>query len=112
MLVLIELWEQKIRSPLLLDGVPRRKLFRVALELLEAEQLGAQRRQVVAAPCRLDSLPVAAAPDGADGAAKASPAVVQASLSSLTSATLRLHNEVQSVEPQDASGFPSGLLGV
>jgi hypothetical protein len=59
----------------------------VPLELLEAEQLGAQRL-VIAALFGLDPPPVAEAPDGPDGAAKASPAVVQAGLSSLSSAKL------------------------
>ena len=66
-LVLIELREQKIRPPLLLDDVPRRELLRVLLELLEAEQLGA-KRLIIAAPCGLDPVAAEAAPDGADGA--------------------------------------------
>jgi hypothetical protein len=50
-------------------------------------------------------VPVAATPDGAVGAARASAAGVQASPSSLTLANPRLHSDAQSSEPQDAAAL-------
>jgi len=55
-------------------------------ELLDAEQLSAQR-SVTAAGCRLDAIPAAATPDGADGCVKN----MQASLFSLAPANRRPH---------------------
>ena len=57
-LVLTELREQKVRPPLLINDVLRRELPRVPLELLEAEQLGAQRL-IIAAARGLDPVPAA-----------------------------------------------------
>ncbi len=108
-LVLTELREQKIRPPLLINDVLRRELLRVPLELLEAEQFGAQRL-IIAAGRGLDPVPAAAAPDSADGAEKAPATGVQANPSSLPLVNPRLHNDAQSSRAARRSGPPLLLL--
>jgi hypothetical protein len=80
-LILAELREKKIPTPLLINGVLWRKLLRVLLELLEAEQLRAQWL-IISPACGLDPATAAAVPDSADRAAKAPATGVQTSPSS------------------------------